>query len=123
MKKAILLLLGLFVAGLAAFAVPKEIKKTSVDQVIKVFVISENQDASVDAITFDIVDADVGEVASDELSTDDNDQDLQAALHSELFRLDISWQYFKDDFLLKDQGKPMQYINQIRHPVHFYRNL
>ena len=121
MKKAILLLLGLFIAGLAAYAVPKEIKENPIDKVIKVFTISENEDVTVDAVTIDFLDEDVGDVAFDELSKDTNDHQSPAALHSEIFRLDISWQYFKMDYTLYNQGKPMQFTNRIRQPISYHR--
>lgn len=119
MKKAIILLLGLFVASLAAFAVPKEIKENPTDQVIKVFVISENEDVSVEAVTIDIVDADVGDFMTLDEFKDTNDQD-SPALHSEIFRLDISWRYCKNEYLLFNQGRPMLRLNQIRHPVSYF---
>lgn len=123
MKKVVLLLLGLFVAGLAAFAVPKEIKEKPVDKVIKAFVISEVQKVTVDALTQEVV-IDVGDVAlDDELSKDTNHQDSPVALHSEIFQLDISWRFCENAYTLSDQGKPMRYLNRIRHPISFHRNL
>jgi hypothetical protein len=121
MKKAFFLLLGLFVAGLAAFAVPKEIKENPIDKVIKVFVISENEDVTVEAINLTTLDEDVGDVAFDELSKDTNDHQTPAALHSEIFRLDISWRYSTNAYILNDWGKPMQYLKQIRHPISYHR--
>ena len=123
MKKVLILLLGLFVAGLAAYAVPEEIKVKPIDKVIKVFVISENESVSIDAVTV-ILDADVGIVRTDRVAIDDsNDNQTSPALHSEILRLCISWQYIKNDHIMQNQDKPMHYFSEIRHPINSHRNL
>ncbi len=122
MTKVLLLLLGLCVAGFATYAVPKEIKQKP--DIIKVFVISENENVSVDAYTFAIVDADVGVFRTYEITIDDSKTlDVSPALHSEIFQLDISWQDHKKAYLQFNKGKPISVHKQFRHPVsYFYRS-
>lgn len=112
MKKIVTLLLGLFVAGLAAYAVPKEIKEKPVDKVIKVFVVKEKiSDVSVLDENILTSDEDIG------VAEDDTSNELSPALHSPIFVLDAPgyfcrshryWQY--------NQGSPRRFMQELTKP-------